>query len=123
MPPGDIDGPDGLKTGFNNPGYEDEQGNCRSGPEDTRADQSFTSSRNNRTGILNTLRNDPGTGLSFYCPRTGTIGSPVRHGTGQKGRSDSDPVVLLRSLKTGKDRVAEFFCACGTAEVPRADPC
>lgn len=38
MPPRDVDSPDGLKTRFYNPCYEDKQGNCRKDPGDTSAD-------------------------------------------------------------------------------------
>jgi hypothetical protein len=62
MPPCDIDGPDGLETGFNNPGYEDEQGNCCSDPEDTSGDRVPLPTRSIVAEILNTLRNDPATG-------------------------------------------------------------
>jgi hypothetical protein len=38
MPACDIDSPDGFKTCLDYPGYEDEQGDCRSDPEDTSTD-------------------------------------------------------------------------------------
>ena len=38
MPPRDIDGPDGLKTCFNNPCNEDKQGDCEKDPGDASAD-------------------------------------------------------------------------------------
>jgi len=62
MPPCDIDGPDGFKTGFNNPGDKDEQGDCCSDPEDTSADSVPLPTRSIVAEILNTLRNDPATG-------------------------------------------------------------
>jgi hypothetical protein len=40
-----------------------------------------------------------------------------------KRREDSDLRVSLGFLNTSEDRIAKFCSTCGTAKIPRADPC
>lgn len=62
MPPRNVNSPDSLETCLNDPGYKNKQGSSCCNPDNTSAEQFSTSSRNNRTGILNTLRNVPDKG-------------------------------------------------------------